>query len=192
MGQIKNIKLQIVTDIKKMSSDRKGGSDLLVIGAGLPRTGTLSLMTALEMLLPGECHHGMKMWQHSDELYDIVTSGCLEDGEKLNEFFRKHGYVSTADIPLCFHYESAMKTFPQAKVIQTVRDTPNKWYNSIKIVQNYRNMPLSLIEWFGYNLPSYLSQIGPRDDLRDSGPKLGSVFFANQSSNRNVHFDHER
>ena len=37
-------------------------SSLMVIGAGLPRTGTLSLMTALEMILHGECHHGMKMW----------------------------------------------------------------------------------------------------------------------------------
>jgi hypothetical protein len=29
----------------------------LVIGAGLPRTGTLSLMTALEHLLGGPCYH---------------------------------------------------------------------------------------------------------------------------------------
>ena len=30
------------------------GNDFL---AGLPRTGTLSTFTALEMLLPGNCHH---------------------------------------------------------------------------------------------------------------------------------------
>ena len=29
-----------------------------VIGAGLPRTGTMSLMYALEILLPGKCYHG--------------------------------------------------------------------------------------------------------------------------------------
>merc|ERR1712062_774101 len=31
--------------------------EFILIGAGLPRTGTLSTFTALEMLLPGNCHH---------------------------------------------------------------------------------------------------------------------------------------
>ena len=32
-------------------------SEFLVIGAGLGRTGTMSLKNALEMILPGKCHH---------------------------------------------------------------------------------------------------------------------------------------
>ena len=33
-------------------------SELAVIGAGLPRTGTLSVRAALELLLDGPCYHG--------------------------------------------------------------------------------------------------------------------------------------
>ena len=33
-------------------------SELAVIGAGLPRTGTLSVKAALEFLLGGPCYHG--------------------------------------------------------------------------------------------------------------------------------------
>jgi hypothetical protein len=33
--------------------------EFIVLGAGLPRTGTLSLKTALEILLDGPCYHMM-------------------------------------------------------------------------------------------------------------------------------------
>ena len=31
--------------------------EFVLIGAGLPRTGTMSTYAALEMILPGKCHH---------------------------------------------------------------------------------------------------------------------------------------
>ena len=31
--------------------------DFILIGAGLPRTGTKSTQAALSLLLPGKCHH---------------------------------------------------------------------------------------------------------------------------------------
>ena len=43
-----------------------------VIGAGLSRTGSLSVMRALEILLDGKCCHGMKIWQHEEEMVDIM------------------------------------------------------------------------------------------------------------------------
>ena len=90
-------------------------------------------------------------------------------------------------MPLCFHYEAAMKQFPNAKIVLTVRDTPEVWYNSIKIVQTYtRGSPIPWFEMFGKQLPGYLSQIGPRFDLRDSGPKLNTLIHKKSSSNREM------
>ena len=42
--------------VLKMVEGRVNG--LVVIGAGLPRTGTLSTKAALELLLGGPCYHG--------------------------------------------------------------------------------------------------------------------------------------
>ena len=36
---------------------KKNNSGFIVIGAGLPRTGTMSLRAALGILLDGACHH---------------------------------------------------------------------------------------------------------------------------------------
>ena len=36
---------------------KKNHSGFVVIGAGLPRTGTMSLRAALGILLDGACHH---------------------------------------------------------------------------------------------------------------------------------------
>lgn len=50
-----------------MTEENKGGG-LLVIGAGLPRTGTLSTRAALQHLLGGPCYHGA---------VPTVTVSCL-------------------------------------------------------------------------------------------------------------------
>ena len=42
----------------------------LVIGAGLPRTGTTSLQAALQMLLNGQCYH-MRMMVYSKGLEQV-------------------------------------------------------------------------------------------------------------------------
>lgn len=48
----------------------KSESKLLVIGAGLPRTGTLSLSKALEILLDGKCYHMQPFFEKGTD-YDI-------------------------------------------------------------------------------------------------------------------------
>ena len=40
---------------------------LKVIGAGLGRTGTMSLKIALEKLLGGPCYHMVKLFEHLEE-----------------------------------------------------------------------------------------------------------------------------
>ena len=55
--------LRMVEQMKKYDAISHGKPlpscevDFVLIGAGLPRTGTMSTFTALEQLLPGRCHH---------------------------------------------------------------------------------------------------------------------------------------
>jgi len=154
------------------------GGEVRVIGAGLPRTGTLSLMTALEILLQGKCYHGMKMWQHEQEMIDIMYGNY--DTDKLQHFFSNNNYIATVDAPLCFHYESAMKAFPDALVIQTVRDDAESWQRSAEIFCDYvTGCPTLYFEWFGRRLPGYLNTFGPTDDLRDVTPKQRDACYNN-------------
>lgn len=89
-----------------------------IIGAGLPRTATLTLKIALEMLGTGPCHHMVTLMAGRS-----LASGWLEahegraDWEKIFE-----GYESTVDYPGAYFYKEIMAAFPNAKVILTVRD----------------------------------------------------------------------
>jgi len=109
--------------------DGRQDQEFLVIGAGLPRTGTLSFMYALEMILPGKCHHMMKALNQDKEWSDIL-SGKMND-EEFKNFFLSNNEVAAVDAPFCFEYQRAMRVFPNAKVILTVRE-PEGWIKSVR------------------------------------------------------------
>jgi hypothetical protein len=97
-----------------------------IIGAGFGRTGTMSLKAALCQLGFGPCHH------MSDATEDLV----LEDrwlqkarGRDISWAEILDGYESIVDWPGCYFWEELTSSFPQAKVILTVRD-PEAWYAS--------------------------------------------------------------
>ena len=71
-------------------------------------------MTALEMILPGKCHHIVSAFNHQEEWRDIL-SGKYTD-EEFADFFQREGYLAALDGPFCFQYKRAMKVFPEAKV----------------------------------------------------------------------------
>jgi hypothetical protein len=93
-----------------------------VIGAGMPRTGTLTQKVALEMLGFAPCYHWV------DVLADLkgqlpLWAGAM-DGAPLPAIVA--GYESTADWPGGFFYRRLMDDFPDAKVLLSVRD-PERW-----------------------------------------------------------------
>ena len=53
---------------------KKNYSGFVVIGAGLPRTGTMSLRAALGILLDGACHHMLDVFAGSNEVGRIQIS----------------------------------------------------------------------------------------------------------------------
>jgi hypothetical protein len=99
---------------------------LEVIGAGFGRTGTQSLKAALEELGFDPCYHMSELFGHPEhvELWEAAARGESVDWNKLLGDYR-----STTDWPACSFYEELMQSYPDAKVILTLRD-PNRWYES--------------------------------------------------------------
>ncbi|CAI2731959.1 unnamed protein product [Schistosoma spindalis] len=117
----------------------KSSNDLLVIGAGLPRTGTKSLKNALEILYHKPCYHMTEIItkQHNDiEKWQQLFDEALKN--KPNEIIINQGlkdilndYGTVTDAPACGFYQELMKIYPNAKVILTIRDK-NDWLSSFR------------------------------------------------------------
>ena len=112
---------------------RKTASDnadyLRVIGAGLPRTGTSSLKVALEILGFGPCHHMSELFDKPDR--SIAFARAL-DGHETDFHELLKGYGSTVDAPTTLFYKEIHQVYPKAKIILTVRDSGEKWFESFK------------------------------------------------------------
>lgn len=97
-----------------------------LIGAGLPRTATLSQKIALEILGVGPCYHMV------DVLSDLGRAPQWEsvlDGQAdWEEIFA--GYNSTVDWPGSFFYRELVDVYPDAKVLLSVR-SGESWARSM-------------------------------------------------------------
>lgn len=106
-----------------------------VVGAGLPRTGTLSTREALQILLKEPCYHmtccannreHIAFWQAVHDKGPDVTP------QMLTRFFDDHlEFVAGVDYPVSKYYKLFMEAYPDAKVVLTVRD-PVTWYTSVR------------------------------------------------------------
>jgi hypothetical protein len=99
---------------------------LKVVGAGLGRTGTMSLKTAMEQLELGPCYHMVECLprgpEHWQKWIDAATG--KPDWDSLFD-----GFGSTVDFPSCSSYKALADHYPDAKVVLTVRD-PERWFES--------------------------------------------------------------
>jgi hypothetical protein len=102
------------------------GDGLVLIGAGFGRTGTLSLKKALEILGYGPCYHMEEVFfkPFHARRWAQACAGSPMDWDRL-----LRGYRATVDWPACTFYKELAATFPNAKIILTVRD-PQRWYDS--------------------------------------------------------------
>lgn len=170
--------------------------ELLVIGAGLPRTGTLSMKSALTILLKGKCYHMAEVLKGDQEDLDIWLNGFKGENtpQQWRDFFKKKGYVSGVDYPISLQWKELSEVYPNAKIVLTTRN-PDTWYTSVKnsIWSFHDNIHNSwtfrqtiywldgrkrIEKWFpcmdqvkGYGMKQSL---GP---VIDSGPEASSQFF---------------
>ena len=153
--------------------DRNAGDIVQVIGAGLPRTGTSSLVVAMKILGFGPSYHFTEI-RYNPEHVSIFKrllqafriagshfapkskeeSDAMKD--QLKEVFR--GYKSVFDNPACLFVPELMELYPHAKVLLSVRDNDETWYKSV------RDSILIGAKWW-YELLMLPTGIGPIIDL---------------------------
>ena len=112
-------------------------ASLQVIGAGLGRTGTLSMKIALEEIGFRQCHHikdaieNVERHKYFDTILNLNDHGDVTVNEKaIKAIFE--GFSASMDSPGCIFFEELMKLNPNAKVILTVRDSPEDWATSAR------------------------------------------------------------
>src|SRR5215204_2897335 len=98
-----------------------------VIGAGLPRTGTLSQKIALEMLGFAPCYHMVNVLGNLDLAEDWRRA--LDGDPHWDEVF--DGFQSTVDWPGSYYYRELMEKYPDAKVVLGTRDGES-WAGSMR------------------------------------------------------------
>lgn len=97
-----------------------------VIGAGFGRTGTRTLKSALELLGFGPCYHMVEVFQHPEHV-PVWAARARGEAVDWRGFFQ--GWEATVDWPGCTYYKELMTTFPDAKVLLSVRDN-ERWHKS--------------------------------------------------------------
>lgn len=123
----------------------KPGARIQVIGAGLPRTGTTSFCAALSILLKAPAYHagvqygaGSPNETHILTMIEAAREFPYSDPERKRHMLCKlenllDGYSATADSPLIQLVPELMETYPDAKVICTLRDRQT-WAKSVLLM----------------------------------------------------------
>jgi hypothetical protein len=119
---------------------------LRVVGAGLGRTGTMSLKVALERLLGGPCYHMMEIFTHPEHVayWQAAANGTMPDWSQVFA-----GYRAGVDWPMCSYWEEIAAANPGALVLLSVRDTEGWWKSASETI--FRGMKMAetrVPEWY--------------------------------------------
>ena len=98
-----------------------------LVGAGLGRTGTMSLKLALERLLGGTCHHMVEVFGHPDEV-PVWHAAML--GEPVDFPQLLAGYTAIVDYPGAAVWRELAAAFPDAPVLLSTRSSAEAWWES--------------------------------------------------------------
>lgn len=98
-----------------------------LIGAGLPRTGTLTQKVALETLGYGPCYHWVNVIADLEQVgvWDRAIDGDVDWDEVFD------GFQASVDWPGGYFWRELMQRYPDAKVLLSVRDA-DKWEPSFR------------------------------------------------------------
>jgi hypothetical protein len=100
---------------------------LELIGAGLGRTGTLSLKAALERLGCGPCYHMIEILR-APERGRLWLEPAPDGSRDWDAIFR--GYRATVDWPAAAFWRELAERHPEAKVLLSLRDA-DRWHESV-------------------------------------------------------------
>lgn len=121
---------------------------LKVIGAGVGRTGTYSLRTALIQLGLGPCHH-MEEVIHNQSRQVPLWQAAVDGNPDWADIYK--GYQTTVDWPTATYFRELSAVYPQAKFVLTVRPV-QVWAESFsetiyKVLQGRVHAPAAMQPW---------------------------------------------
>jgi hypothetical protein len=100
---------------------------LRVVGAGLPRTGTRSLKSALELLLGGRCYHMAEVFEHLD---DVPAWRAAARGEEIDWSSFPPDCVAAVDWPASAFWRELADANRDAVIVLSTRESAAKWWES--------------------------------------------------------------
>jgi Sulfotransferase domain len=140
-----------------------------VIGAGVGRTGTHSLRTALNQLGLGPCHHMQEVLANMPMQVPLWAAAAKghPDWAKIYD-----GYESAVDWPTARYFRELHAVYPKAKFVLTYR-SPESWAESFsetiyKIMAGRANAPPEMHAWLEMGL-EVIAQTGFPEGLDVSG-----------------------
>lgn len=125
----------MITD--KQDVNNESSTPLLIVGAALSRTGTLSLKAALEQLGHKVFHGETFLSGRWPELFSALAEAHQKgrDGyHEIQEIIQKlshEGYTATVDLPMAAIWKELHDAYPSATVLLTHRDSNlERWAHS--------------------------------------------------------------
>jgi Sulfotransferase domain len=119
--------------------------ELMVVGAGVGRTGTHSLKLALEQLLSAPCHHMIEVLGNPDQIPAWIDA---IEGRQVDWSRMLAPYGAIVDWPGGEFWRELSRANPDALVLLSVRD-PEEWYRSASntIFLTFDKMPPEMAPW---------------------------------------------
>jgi hypothetical protein len=104
-----------------------GGNGLKVVGAGLGRTATMSLKTALERLLGEPCYHMIEVFPRPEHIgvWTDAANGKPVDWRALFD-----GFGAAVDWPTCAFWREISAEYPDALILLSTRTDADTWFTS--------------------------------------------------------------
>lgn len=161
-----------MTREKKKPSEQK----IKIICAGLGRTGTLSLTEALRILGYNPYHY--IDFNHASAWAQLADGDKNYTANDIIDIIVNDGYDAVLENPTCDIYTDIIKRYPDAKVILTVRDTPEKFEESWKVLMDtvlVTEKPFRL-----FSFPSFFTWIPIFYDLKKIRSFMGTTHLALQ------------
>jgi hypothetical protein len=100
---------------------------LRIVGAGLPRTATRSLKSALELILGGRCYHMAEVFQN---LEDVPTWCAATQGEDVDWRSFPPDCLAAVDWPASVFWHELADANPDALIVLSTRESAGKWWES--------------------------------------------------------------
>jgi len=121
---------------------------LRVVGAGVGRTGTLSLKTGLEQMLGRPCYHMLEVFGHPDHV--PIWREAAENGN-VDWALLLDGYAATSDFPASLFWREILDANPDAVVVLSTRTDSKTWWDSASqtiFSMDEAHVPPEMSDWF--------------------------------------------